>query len=123
MSVAQILFSLKRGENDHAYGHVKSVRVHRDFRGMGLGPLLFKEVFGAWPRDELMDKRILTPHLLKNSLDGPPFFLLEKKLQPSDPDRPKLLLRILYYHTVFSVFSLVYLVQVFPIQYLLLVER
>lgn len=44
VSVAQILFSLKRGENDHAYGHVKSVRVHRDFRGMGLGPLLFKEV-------------------------------------------------------------------------------
>lgn len=46
MSVAQIMFSLKRGEDDHAYGHVKSVRVHRDFRGMGLGPLLFKEVFG-----------------------------------------------------------------------------
>lgn len=44
MSVAQILFSLKLGENDNAYGHVKSVRVHRDFRGMGLGPLLFKEV-------------------------------------------------------------------------------
>ena len=47
MSVAQILFSLKQGENDHAYGHVKSVRVHRDFRGMGLGPLLFKEVFAT----------------------------------------------------------------------------
>eukprot|EP00752_Nemacystus_decipiens_P008498 g7591.t2 len=45
MSVAQILFSLKRGEDDHAYGHVKSVSVHRDFRGMGLGPLLFKELY------------------------------------------------------------------------------
>lgn len=44
MSVAQILFSLNQEENDHSYGHVKSVRVHRDFRGMGLGPLLFKEV-------------------------------------------------------------------------------
>lgn len=44
MSVAQIMFSLKRGENNHAYGHVKSVRVDQDFRGRGLGPLLFKEV-------------------------------------------------------------------------------
>lgn len=45
MSVAQIMFSLKRGENNRAYGHVKSVRVDRDFRGRGLGPLLFKEVW------------------------------------------------------------------------------
>lgn len=49
MSVAQILFSLKheKGEgekNRRAYGHVKSVKVAQDFRGMGLGPLLFKEV-------------------------------------------------------------------------------
>lgn len=47
MSIAQILFSLKqegRGEKNHAYGHVKSVKVDQDFRGMGLGPLLFKEV-------------------------------------------------------------------------------
>ncbi|CAM9647051.1 unnamed protein product, partial [Ectocarpus sp. 12 AP-2014] len=50
MSVAQILFSLKqegRGENNHAYGHVKSVKVDQDFRGIGLGPLLFKEVFAT----------------------------------------------------------------------------
>ncbi|CAB1114722.1 unnamed protein product [Ectocarpus sp. CCAP 1310/34] len=46
VSVAQILFSLKqewRGESNHTYGHVKSVKVDQDFRGIGLGPLLFKE--------------------------------------------------------------------------------
>lgn len=43
MSVAQILFTLK-STGDRGYGHVTSVRVNRDFRGMGLGPLLFKEV-------------------------------------------------------------------------------
>ena len=45
-SVAQILFRLKpRGER--WYGHVTCVQVNRDFRGMGLGPLLFKEVRDA----------------------------------------------------------------------------
>lgn len=49
MAVAQILFTLKPGA-DRLYGHVTSVRVNRDFRGMGLGPLLFKEV-SAQKRD------------------------------------------------------------------------
>lgn len=46
MSVAQILFSFAPG-TDCGYGHVKCVRVNQGFRGMGLGPLLFKEVSGA----------------------------------------------------------------------------
>lgn len=42
-SVAQILFSLK-SSGGQGYGYVTCVQVRSDFRGMGLGPILFKEV-------------------------------------------------------------------------------
>lgn len=45
-SVAQILFSLK-SSGGQGYGHVTCVQVKSDFRGMGLGPILFKEVRNA----------------------------------------------------------------------------
>ncbi|CBJ30012.1 expressed unknown protein [Ectocarpus siliculosus] len=67
MSVAQILFSLKqegRGENNHAYGHVKSVKVDQDFRGIGLGPLLFKEVSRDNAKKVIHRARVLHGHLL-----------------------------------------------------------
>lgn len=45
-SVAQILFSLK-SSGGQGYGYVTCVQVRNDFRGMGLGPILFKEVSDA----------------------------------------------------------------------------